>query len=189
MYTDVGSTESLIDWDQIVSTIIPKSGDLIKMNAVINKSAKSRENTKLLNSYNEIADTWVQAGYNLENIEWYDYYPGEHFPLEVQTTFSNIVNADPKRVWISEVMPGRCAPYHWDVEDHEDEWLKTGELVRYTCFIDTPKFGQLFILDQDHFYNCSKHRIIKWNHYKDYHAGSNCGYEPHYLFHFLGQPR
>jgi hypothetical protein len=92
-------------------------------------------------------------------------------------------------VFISEVMPGQCVPYHWDVEDHEEEWLKIGPLVRYVCFVDKPKFGHVLIVDQECFYNAEQHQIYQWNNYRDYHAGTNCGSKPYYLFHFLGRPR
>jgi hypothetical protein len=182
------TTENLIDWDVLLSKIVHQSGDPISMETVLDKSDAANNNSELLKSYLTIADTWKSAGYNLKNVKWFDYYPGEHFDKSVETKFEKLVNAKARRVWISEIMPGMTAPYHWDVEDHEDTWLAEGDLVRYTCFIEKPTDGHIFVLDDQHFYNATQHSIIKWNHYKQYHAGANCGFTPFYLFHFLGTP-
>lgn len=183
------TTEHLVNWDAVISSIIPQSGDPISMAAVLDKSSTIKQDSELYNSYQQIAETWKTAGYNLKNVKWYDYYPGQHFDRVIETTFEQLVNAKARRVWISEIAPGITAPYHWDVEDHEKQWLEEGDLVRYTCFIETPKDGHVFVLGHQHFYNPLQHSIIKWDHHRQYHAGSNCGFEPFYLFHFLGTPQ
>lgn len=186
----IGTTKDLIDWDSIISSLVPKTGDYNSVKSVVDRSeANWKDDPALLGSYHEIIGTWQKAKYDLNNIEWWDYYPGQHFDIDVQDKFANLVNAEPLRVFISEVMPGQCVPYHWDVEDHEEEWLKLGPLVRYVCFIDKPKFGHVLILDEEFFYNTAQHLVYEWNSYRNYHAGTNCGTEPYYLFHFLGRPR
>jgi hypothetical protein len=90
----------------------------------------------LLSSYREVIGTWEKAGYDLTQIEWWDYYPGEHFDIEVQHVFERMFNAKPRRVFVSKVMPGRMVPYHWDVEDKEkDDKLTTLKLIQ----ADRPK--------------------------------------------------
>jgi hypothetical protein len=86
-------------------------------------------------------------------------------------------------------MPGQCVPYHYDVEDKEKEWLDEGGLVRYVCFIDKPQFGHVLILEDKCLYNVKTHEIYKWDNYRSFHAGANCGTTPYYLFHFLGTPK
>jgi len=44
----------------------------------------------------------------------------------------------------------------------------------------------VFILEDECFYNIEQHMTYEWNSYRDYHAGTNAGNEPYYLFHFLG---
>ena len=186
----VGTTENIIDWDAVLEKIVPRTGDYNSVKSVVDRSESNWEDDPtLLGSYHEVIGTWKKANYDLNNIEWWDYYPGHHFDTSIQDKFANLVNADPLRVFISEVMPGQCVPYHWDVEDHEEEWLKIGPLVRYVCFVDKPKFGHVLIVDQQCFYNMDQYRIYQWNNYRDHHAGTNCGTEPYYLFHFLGRPR
>jgi hypothetical protein len=186
----IGTTKDIIDWDVVLEKIVPRTGDYNSVKSVVDRSESNWEDDPtLLGSYHEVIGTWKKANYDLNNIEWWDYYPGNHFDNDVQDKFAELVNADPLRVFISEVMPGQCVPYHWDVEDHEEEWLKIGPLVRYVCFVDKPKFGHVLIVDQECFYNAEQHLIYQWNNYRDHHAGTNCGTEPYYLFHFLGRPR
>ncbi|NBP57264.1 hypothetical protein EBU71_12170 [bacterium] len=188
----VGSTEGLINWDSIIDICKSRTdGDFNSVKTVVDRSEGSwKDNPELLGSYREVIQLWDKAGYELEKIEWYDYYPGTHFDINVQNIFSKIVNAIPRRVFVSELWPGRLVPYHWDVEDNEKEWLLEGDLKRWTVFMDKPQDGHVFLLeDHDAFYDVPQHGIWEWDHYKNWHAGANCGYEPYYLFHFLGTPR
>ena len=127
-------------------------------------------------------------GYNLEEIYWHDYYPGEHFDIEIQNKFAKLVNAQPLRVFVSEVDPGRNVPYHWDVEDKEEEWLSLGELKRWVCFIDKPRWGNVLILENQCFHNEIQGSIYEWDNYRSHHAGTSMGIHKQYLFHFLGRP-
>ena len=184
----IGTTNGLIDWDTVIASIVPRSGDYNSPSTVTDRVADDPNVN--LGYYQDIMETWKKANYDFKNIEWWDYYPGEHYDAGVQEIFANIVNADPRRVFVSEIMPGQCVPYHWDVEDNEEEWLKQGDLIRYVCFIDKqPGFAHAFILEDECFYNMKQGEIYQWNHYRDYHAGTNAGKGPYYLFHFLGTPR
>jgi len=184
-----GTTSEIIDWDPIIKTCIDSNtGDLNTVTTVVDRSESEAEG-ELLNSYRGIIDTWSNAGYKLSDIYWYDYYPGVHFDIEIQNKFADIVNADPRRVFVSEVDPGRNVPYHWDVEDKEQEWLAQGELKRWVCFMDKPRWGSVLILEDQCFYNIAQGEIWEWDYYRSHHAGTNCGKHKQYLFHFLGRPR
>lgn len=192
----VGSTKNIINWQSVIDSIVPKSGDYNTPSAVVARSSAELDSklddnsTSLKSSYDKIMSTWNNANYNFKHIEWYDYYPGEHFSIEVQNKFADLVGADPRRVFLVELYPGKCVPYHWDVEDKETEWLAQGDqLVRYVCFVDKPKFGHALILEDQCFYNVTEHEIYEWDSYKSYHAGTNAGSEPYYTFHFLGAKR
>lgn len=184
----IANTNNIIDWNSIVEHCKKSNtGDHNTVTSVVDRSEAEAEGP-LLESYREIISTWEKGGYNLEEIEWYDYYPGEHFDIDIQNKFAGIINAQPRRVFVSEVYPGRNVPYHWDVEDKEEEWLAQGKLKRWVCFMDKPQFGHVLILEDECFYNVEQGSIYEWNDYKSYHAGTNCGTEPYYLFHFLGTP-
>jgi hypothetical protein len=188
----VGTTKGIIDWDSIIEICKSRTdGDFNSVKTVVDRSESSwQEDPALLGSYREVIKLWQDAGYDLSLIEWYDYYPGVHFDIEIQNKFADLVNADPRRVFVSELWPGRCVPYHWDVEDREKEWLAEGELKRWVAFMDKPRPGHVLLFEnQDAFYNIEQHHVYEWDDYKNWHAGTNCGYEPYYLFHFLGKPR
>lgn len=177
-----------IDWDSVVDICKNcNTGDLNTPVGVIDRS-ESEADGPLLESYRGIMNTWLDAGYNLEEIVWNDYYPGEHFDIGVEETFAKIVNAEPRRVFVSEVAPGRNVPYHWDVEDKEEEWLAEGELKRWVCFMDKPRWGSILILEDECFHNVAQGEIWEWDSYRSYHAGTVCGKDTQYLFHFLGKP-
>lgn len=185
----VGTTNGIIDWDPVVQLCKDcNTGDKNTVTSVVDRSEAEAEGT-LLNSYRGIIDTWKNAGYNLEDIYWHDYYPGEHFDIEIQNKFADIVNASPRRVFVSDVAPGRNVPYHWDVEDKEEEWLAQGELKRWVCFIDKPRWGSVLILEDEAFHNVEQGAIYEWDNYRSYHAGTVVGQYNQYLFHFLGEPR
>ena len=184
-----GTTEGIIDWDPIVEICKQSNdGDENTVTSVVDRSEAEAEGP-LLQSYRSIIDTWKDAGYKLEDIIWHDYYPGEHFDIEVQNKFADIVNADPRRVFVSDVAPGRNVPYHWDVEDKEEEWLAEGELKRWVCFMDKPRWGSVLILEDECFHNVEQGAVYEWDHYRSYHAGTVAGQHHQYLFHFLGRPR
>lgn len=185
----LGNTGDTIDWDSVIR-LCQSSNDPDKntVTSVIDRSeADAADDNKLLGYYHNVIGTWKSAGYKLEDIVWYDYYPGRHFPLEVQTKFSEIVQAYPLRVFISEVLPGKVVPYHWDVEDKEDQWLdKYGMLYRYVCCIDKPRPASVLVFDEEALYYNKQGDIFQWNSYKDYHSAANGGEFPQYYFHFLG---
>jgi L-ascorbate metabolism protein UlaG (beta-lactamase superfamily) len=177
-----------IDWDSIVDICKNNNhGDHNTVTSVVNRSEANAEGP-LLKSYREIISTWEKAGYDLNQIEWWDYYPGEHFDISVQDKFAEIINAHPRRVFVSKLFPGRNVPYHWDVEDKEEEWLLDGELKRWVCFIDKPRWGSVLILEDKEFHNVEQGTILEWDNYRSHHAGTVVGTDAQYLFHFLGTP-
>lgn len=185
----VGNTGLNIDWDAVIKMCQSRNdGDLNTVNTVVDRSeAEAVGDQKLLGYYRNVIGTWEKAGYNLKQIYWYDYYPGIHFPQEVSERFAEIVGAKPLRVFISEVFPGVAVPYHWDVEDKEDQWIEQyGDLVRYVCCIDKPRYASVLLFDKEYLYFNNQGDIYQWNSYKDFHSAANGGEHPQYYFHFLG---
>jgi hypothetical protein len=87
----VGSTKDLIDWDSVIASIIPKSGDYNSVTSVVDRSESNWSDVPdLLGSYHEIIYTWQKANYDLTNIEWWDYYPGQHFDIDIQNKFADL---------------------------------------------------------------------------------------------------
>jgi hypothetical protein len=185
----IGNTADIVDWDAIVKICSENNnGDKNTPSGVITRSQEYTE-CELLGDYHVLMKNWVDAGYNMNEIEWFDYYPGQHFDIEVQEKIANFVNADPRRVFVSEVFPGKIVPWHWDIEDHEEEWLAEGELRRYVVFMQKPQVGHVLPLEKHAFYNMPQGDVWEWDNHRDWHAGLNLGLTTHYLFHFLGKPR
>ena len=185
----IGNTNNLIDWDNVIAQCQQVEGDKNTVAAIDFRVSSDTEmyDAELLSSYKEVQSLWQSGKYDFNDIVWHDYYPGQHYGIEVQDIMAELTQCKPLRVFISEVAPGRNVPYHWDVEDKEVEWLKKYDLLhRYVCFIDKPQTGHVLILNDECFHNVKRGEIYKWDHYRDYHAGTNCGFTPQYLFHFLG---
>jgi hypothetical protein len=187
----IGNTSDIIDWDRVIQSCKNNfdTADKNTVTSVVDRSeaGQETEDNWLLNNYRSVIGTWKNSGYNLSEIVWYDYYPGQHFPIEVQDIFSEFVKAKPLRVFISEVLPGAVVPYHWDVEDKEKEWLNAyGQLYRYACCIDKPRIGAGLFFDEDYLYLNNQGDVFEWANYRDYHSSANSGEHPSYYFHFLG---
>jgi hypothetical protein len=136
--------------------------------------------------YQEILSSWIDAGYNFDAIKWTNYYPGKHFSQDIETELAQELNVKPLRSWISRIDPGYTAPWHWDVDDDEEKYLAQGSIVRYSIFIQDGKPGQVFMLENESYYNQTKGTVVKWDNYKAWHAGANAGLSPKYMYHLLG---
>jgi hypothetical protein len=137
--------------------------------------------------YVEIYDIWKNANFNFNSIKWTNYYPGVHFSNDiVNEQLKNLNLKKAHKSWISKIDPGYMAPWHWDVDDFEDEYLKDGPITRHTVIIENMSHGHILIVGDDHYFNRPKDTIIKWNNYKEWHSGINAGMTPSYMFHILG---
>lgn len=165
-----------VNWKQIVSEL--EKGIEIVPNI---------ENWKIETSgYLEILNLWKNSNFNLESIKWINYYPGKHFSKNVEDTVANQLMINPLRSWISRIDPGFCAPWHWDVDDNESEYLKKGELIRYSCFLQDPTPGHILQIKEKYYYNNSLGEMIRWDNYKDWHAATNFGLSPKFMYHIIG---
>lgn len=136
--------------------------------------------------YVEQTNILKQAGYNDYTVEYRHYRSGIHFDKQIETVIGDLVDAVPLMCWISEIRPGKCTPYHWDINPWEKEQEQLGELVRYFCFLSKPKFGHVFVTADECFYMEEQGSIYQYNHIHEWHAGSNIGIEPKFLLTFTG---
>jgi hypothetical protein len=169
---------SKINWNNVSNEILEKTGEVRTIGEKFyeNKDGK----------FDKIKILWKQAGYTANKVEWINYYPGNHFDKKVEENFAKEVNLNPVRSWISCIRPGKSAPWHQDIDDNMDEYIKLGNLIRYTCHIGKPAHGQVLTIETECFYMTPQGTITKWNDWLDWHGSSNCGFENHYLYHFLG---
>lgn len=179
----ISTTGNKINWDSILSNL--GSGHKRDVKAIWDNQT-SLQGSPMYKAYLDIANKWIAAGYRIEDIFWYDYYPEEDYDTEIDETFRSIVGADFLRSWISRIDPGRNAPIHWDVDDNAPKWQEQGKIVRYTCWIDKPRWGSAFIIEDDMFYDIEQGTIVQWDSWDSYHAGTVAGKDPQYLYHYVG---
>lgn len=166
----------MINWDKVIA-------DLPSVGTVVSTSPDRWDlsNPEYLKIYNQ----WKQADFNMDAIQWTNYYPGKHFDQIIIDELATELKVTTIRAWISCIDPGYMAPWHWDVDDNEAEYLKNGEISRYSCFIEQPAHGHIFILGDDYYFNQPQGTIVKWKNYKEWHSGINAGLTPKYMLHLL----
>jgi hypothetical protein len=137
-------------------------------------------------NYTDILNIWKKSNFNLSSVKWINFYPELHFPRNIETLTGKDLNITPLRSWISKIDPGFCAPWHWDVDENEDEYLKKGTLIRASCFIQDPTPGHIFQIEDQYYYNLPCGEMILWEHHRQWHAAANFGLVPKYMYHILG---
>jgi hypothetical protein len=162
----------MINWDSIIKNL--KDGTIVTVDPDRWDSSNSE--------YKQMLDLWKSKNFNTDAVRWKNYYEYGNLEYEI----ADMLSIKPIRSWISCVEPGYMTGYHYDIDDREQEYLKIGHIKRYTIFISEPDIGHLFILGKNYYYNQSQGTILKWNHYRDWHAGINGGLSNKYMFHFLG---
>ena len=128
----------------------------------------------------------ADVGYDSSTVEYRHYQTNKHFSEDVANVFGKIVNATPLLCWISEIRPGKCTPWHWDINPWEEEHKKKGQIVRYFCFISKPAPGHVFVVGQDAYYYEEQGAIYQYPDIHAWHAGTNIGLESKFLLTFTG---
>jgi hypothetical protein len=166
-----------IDWDSVIADCVNSKPEYI------GPSHSKHDNIPGLE---EVSTLWEHAGYKTlkegGTVGWNMYIPGKQFDQKVIDQFCKTFAIESYRTaWISEIKPGNFAPIHWDVNDDEEELKKLPPMVRYHCHIGKPKFGHVFIANNQSFYNQPQGETYKWADRKYWHAGSNCGLESKFI--------
>ena len=168
-----------VNWQALIDSLEGKDGEVRTYGVDFYKNVDGR--------FNEIIELWNKAGYDKSGtVEWVNYYPGKHFDQSFIKQFEEYTGTTCARAWVSKIRPGKYAPYHWDIDDHEEEYLKQGELVRFTAHPCQPSLGQVLIVEDHVFHNEAQGNTYQWPTHRAWHAGGNCSFKPKYLFNFLG---
>lgn len=176
----ITSVADRIDCDQLLDTVYHLDGH----RRTFDKSFFDISDSK----FGNIGNLWERANYNTNSIEWFNYYSGSDFPEQYSIDFGNLFNADPVKVWISKINPGKCFPIHWDA-DYNEEQYSGKTLVRYQMFLKDYEFGHIFILEDVPILGYGKGDVWKWRNHTVWHGGVNIGFKPKYIFNFLGSLR
>lgn len=139
------------------------------------------------NEYTKIERLWADSNFNPASIKWTNYYPETHFTKELIDDVGFYLRMNGiHRSWISRIDPGFYAPWHWDVDDHENVYLEKGEIKRYSIMLGHRELGHIFILGKDYLYDTPMGSIFRWNNYKEWHAGINAGLTSKFMLHIIG---
>lgn len=177
--------EKLVDsffedkWDSIINSLDLEAGSRRAFDVKFYKNADGR--------FNKNIQILVDAGYDkVDSVEWINYYPEKHFDNLCVIEFEKFTRTKCARAWISRIRPGKMAPLHQDIDDNLEEYLSQGELIRYSVFISKPTIGAVFICRDSIYHLQPQGTIIEWEHFMDWHAGTNCGLHDKYMFNFIG---
>jgi hypothetical protein len=176
----VGNCQSKFDCDLLIQQV---------QNQKVSPFYGFMELDKDHQNYNDIHSQKLaleQAGYTDQSVEYYHYQSGTHFDSTYTQWLGEIVGCTPLMCWISEIRPGKCTPWHWDVNPWEDEHKKQGKIVRYFAFLSKPQPGHIFVTEQDAYYNEPQGAIYQYSDIHAFHAGSNVGLTPKYLLTLTG---
>ena len=162
----------MIDWNQTIANL--KDGKDI----TVDPRSWNMNNPE----YAKMLKSWQDNNFNTNSVKWTNYYDTK----EIENELASRLHVTPLRSWISCVEPGYMTGYHYDIDDNEQEYLKLGEIKRFSVFMNDPKVGQLFILGSNYFYNQEQGTIISWLNYREWHNGINGSLANKYMFHLLG---
>lgn len=138
------------------------------------------------NDYLSQTEMLKSAGYDESTVEYRHYQSGKHFDNKYAVMLGDIVQATPLMCWVSEIRPGKCTPWHWDINPWEEEHKKLGNLVRYFVFVSRPQPGHIFLTADDAYYMEPQGSIYKYPDLHTWHAGGNLGITTKFLLTFTG---
>jgi len=164
----------IIDWDDVIKDCANNEPQYI------GPSHKRGDNVPGLD---EILDIWETSGYKTVaqggTVAWDMFIPGKQFDQIIVDRWNEFYGLNCKNVWISRIWPGRFAPIHWDAHDNE---ANIPDCKRYHCHIGKPEWGHIFIAGDQIFYNQQQGTTYEWPDRKMWHAGTNCGTTPKYIW-------
>jgi len=162
----------MIDWNIVIANL--KDGKVI----TVDPTRWNMNNPE----YAEILKLWNDSNFNTNSVKWTNYYDTK----EIESELANQFYVKPLRSWISCVEPGYMTGHHYDIDDHEQEYLQLGKIKRFSVFMSKPSIGQLFIMGDNYYYNMEQGSVLVWNNYRAWHNGINGSLINKYMFHLLG---
>lgn len=167
----------MINWNTILSNIeTNRSRDI-----TVDPSIWDPNNPE----YAKILELWNRHGVNTDSVKWTNYY----LDVQIQELFAEQIGCLALRSWVSRIDPGYMTGWHWDVDENEAVYKNAGNVVRYTYFLDKPKLGHMFLIDDQYYVNVPQGTLVQWKNYTDWHCGTNGGLEPFYMYHLIAIKR
>lgn len=180
--TFIGNIDHLIDCEKLVEQCETRAVGEHHMSNITLPA-----DNKYYKEHLELKEMASKAGYdNNGGMDFWHFKPKKNFDIEFVNIFADYVKATPLTVFISKINPGHCAPWHWDINGYEDDQIDKGELVRFHMHIIPPAPGHVFMIEDEAVYFEPRGNVYQWNNQYAWHAGSNSGMLPKYLFSFKG---
>lgn len=171
----------IIDCKMILNQVCNSAGDFRSIETLSFKSDNKEAS--------EIFQNWIDAGYDKESIQWWNYYCGKHFDESLILDLCDHFNVIPKKVWVSKIEPGHCFPLHWDIDEDSSRYYNENqnpEFLRLQIHLDDYKFGHVFIIEDTPTIDHKIGDCYIWRDYKAWHGGANIGFEDKFQLNFLG---
>lgn len=170
----IGNFSNEIDFDKVIA-------DVEKQTPTIKGLPQKEELKKWVDD--EYYNLLITSGYtDLNSVQWDDYV----IPEGIEEKLATLLNVKSSGGWITSVLPGHVVPWHYDIEINIPKIPENSKLIRFTCILSKPKFGQLFVLENEVLHLEEQGSIFEWDNWNDWHGGMNMGYERKYLINFLG---
>jgi hypothetical protein len=178
----IGNCNHIINWNEVIEAVDNSMPGYLGPRHDVGYAVEGVE---------EVARPLRNAGYKMKaeggNASWEMHFPGRQFPQEVVEKFMDFIGMDSYiNCWISKVLPGDVAPWHWDITDDENTLNAKGTIRRFHCHIDIPRPGHIVIVENTCLYNEAQGNVYEWPDRKSWHAGANAGLTPKYLFNIWG---
>lgn len=180
MYKFIANCD-IVDWKTLINSLSLTEGKSITLDINNFNSNDSR--------YVDIFTKLKNAKFNPSSAKWINYYPDIHYSSDIDLDIKDWLNLKGyHRTWISRLDPGYYAPWHWDVDDNESDYLKKGPIKRFSGFLDTQgsSIAHVFTIGKSSISNTEQGDFYEWNSYNSWHAGMNGGLFPKYMYHILG---
>ena len=148
--TFLGNISDIFDCEKLISQAIQHCGETHTGHLPLPEDHPEYQNFIIQDRLSK------QAGYDTNGaMEFRHFKPAKHFDNEFVDIFADYVKATPLVVFVSEIKPGRMAPWHFDIDPNEQENKKKGNLIRFHLHLSKPENGHVFIVGKEIFYNVS----------------------------------
>lgn len=170
----IGNSLEAIDWPSIIAQLKTQEGRF--------RGSDQEDDIHHNPKVAALREVWIKAGYDGNKaVGWVDY----EIPDNVVQQFADWLGVVPIGGWVTSVPPGYCVPWHADFTDDEERLLSQGNVLRFTCHICEPAWGQVLVLEDRVFHMEPQGNTYQWTDWQDWHGGMNMGLTPKFLFNFM----
>lgn len=129
----------------------------------------------------EIARLWNSTGYDTSvktgTVRWNMYYPDSSFDKSILSKILDFTKISHySSAWISQINPGYCAAPHYD------RYPVDITPYRLHIHLEDSHMGHIFYVGNTYLTDYKQGDIFKWKNPNAWHAGTNIGLKPKFMF-------